>query len=74
MKEIAAACGYQGANYFARVFRQATGRSPHEYRQDLQRVACALEKQPKAVFYDHAEFGFALKPEVMAAATVHGAK
>jgi AraC-like DNA-binding protein len=74
VKEIAAACGYQGANYFARVFRQSTGRSPHEYRQDLHRVACALEKQPKAVFHDHDEFGFALKPEVMAAATVQTAR
>jgi AraC-like DNA-binding protein len=70
VKEIAVACGYHDANYFARVFRQSTGRSPQEYRMDLQRVTCALEKQPKAVFHDHEEFGFALKPEVMAAATV----
>lgn len=74
VKEIAVACGYHDANYFARVFRQSTGRSPHEYRLDLQRVACALEKQPKAVFHDHDEFGFALKPEVMAAATVQVAR
>lgn len=70
VKEIAAACGYNGANYFARVFRHVTGKSPHEYRQDLQRVACALEKQPKVVYYDREEFGFGLKPEVMAAAKV----
>jgi len=70
VKEIAAACGYSDANYFARVFRQATGQSPQEYRQGLQRVACAIEKDPKAVFADREEFGFALKPEVMAAAKV----
>lgn len=74
VKEIAAACGYDDANYFARVFRQSTGRSPHEYRLDRQRVACALEKQPKAVFHDREEFGFALRPEIMAAATVQTAR
>lgn len=74
VKEIAAACGYDDANYFARVFRQSTGRSPHEYRLNLQRVASALEKQPKAVFHDHEEFGFALPPEIMAAATVQTAR
>jgi len=74
VKEIAAACGYEGANYFARVFRKATGSSPHEYRHDLQRVACALEKQPKAVFDDHEEFGFALQPDVLAKATVEAGR
>lgn len=71
VKEIASACGFQSANYFARVFRQAMGRSPNEFREDLLRVGCALEKQPKAVFFNHEEFGFGLAPRVMNSATVH---
>jgi len=37
VKAVAAACGFSDANYFARVFRQATGRSPQEFRADFQR-------------------------------------
>jgi len=70
VKEVAAACGYQNANYFARVFRQATQRSPHEFRAELRQVACAVEKQPKVVYFDREEYGFGLRPEVLAAAEV----
>ncbi len=42
VKVIAAACGFSDANYFARVFRRATGRSPLQYRADAQRLAEAM--------------------------------
>lgn len=32
--EIAVRCGYANANYFAKVFREATGMSPAEYRRE----------------------------------------
>jgi len=44
VKAIAAGCGYSGSNYFCRLFRQATGRSPQQYRHDVRRIASALEK------------------------------
>ena len=54
---------------FARVFRKSTGRSPVQYRQDLQRIASSVEKEPKAVFFDREEHDFGLRPEVMARAS-----
>lgn len=69
MKEVAAACGFNDANYFARIFRKLTGRSPVQYRQDLQRIASAVEKEPKVVFFDREEHDFGLRPEVMARAS-----
>lgn len=68
VKEIAAASGFNDPNYFARVFRKSTGRSPVEFRQDLARVACMREQEPKVVYYDREEHGFGLRPEVMARA------
>lgn len=70
VKEVAVSCGFNDASYFARVFRKVTGCSPQEYRRNLQRISCAVEKEPKAVFYDHAEHDFGLQPEVMAKAEV----
>ncbi|PTY06171.1 hypothetical protein DB347_12020 [Opitutaceae bacterium EW11] len=70
VKEIAGACGYSDANYFARVFRQSTGRSPQQYREEGQRTACSVEKEPKVVFYNREEYGFGLSPEMMAKAHV----
>jgi AraC-like DNA-binding protein/mannose-6-phosphate isomerase-like protein (cupin superfamily) len=70
VKEIAAACGFNDPNYFTRVFRKATGRSPVQYRAELQQVACALEREPKVVYYDREERDFGLRPEVMAKADV----
>lgn len=70
VKEIATACGFNDPNYFTRVFRKATHRSPVQYRAELHRVASAIEGEPKAVFYDHEERHFGLKPEVMAKAEV----
>ncbi len=72
VKEIAAASGYRDPNYFARVFRQATQRSPIQYRDDLKRVACAIDGQPKVVYAEGAEYHFGLQPEVQARAHVHG--
>jgi AraC-like DNA-binding protein len=73
VKEIAVACGFNDPNYFTRVFRKATGVSPALFREQRHRVACALEREPKAVFEDHEEHGFALRPEVLARARVQSA-
>jgi len=70
MKEIATACGFNDPNYFTRVFRKATGRSPVQYRAELHHVASAIEREPKVVFFDHEEHDFGLRPEVMARAKV----
>ena len=35
--EIAEQCGYASANYFAKVFRDATGMSPLEYRKEREK-------------------------------------
>jgi transcriptional regulator GlxA family with amidase domain len=58
VKEIAAACGFADPNYFARVFRQATGRSPQQYRQDAQRIACTLEREPRTVHFTREDYDF----------------
>ncbi len=68
VKEIAVASGFNDPNYFARVFRKSTGRSPVEFRHDLARVACVREQEPKAVYFDREEHDFGLRPEVMARA------
>lgn len=34
--EIAQKCGYANANYFAKVFREATGMTPAEYRKSVE--------------------------------------
>lgn len=70
VKEIATACGYSDANYFARVFRRAMSKSPQEFRAEIHHVACMVEKQPKVVYYDTEEYGFGLAPQVMARAKV----
>jgi AraC-like DNA-binding protein/mannose-6-phosphate isomerase-like protein (cupin superfamily) len=68
VKEIAAACGFSDPNYFTRVFRKLTGRSPVKYRRDLQRLASATENEPKVVYFDREEHDFGLRPDVMAKA------
>ena len=70
VKEIAAACGFNDPNYFTRVFRKTTGRSPVQYRAELHHLASRLEREPKTVFFDHEEHDFGLRPEVMAKAEV----
>ena len=42
--EIAFDCGYADSNYFARVFRKATGQSPQQYRQQ---ALLGLYQQPR---------------------------
>ena len=32
IREVSLACGYTDANYFARVFKRITGKTPSEYR------------------------------------------
>ena len=36
MAEVAALAGFSDANYFARAFRRATGRSPSEFREGIR--------------------------------------
>jgi AraC-like DNA-binding protein len=57
VKVIAVGCGYRDAGYFGRVFRRATGRSPQQYRHDVQRAASALEMQPKTVYAEPKDHG-----------------
>ena len=68
VKEIAAACGFSEPNYFTRVFRKLMGRTPVQFRHDLLRVAKAVEKDPKVVYFDREEYDYGLRPEVMAKA------
>ncbi len=70
VKEIANACGFNDPNYFTRVFRKATGRSPVQYRAELHHVASHIEREPKVVYFDREENHFGLRPEVMAKAQV----
>jgi AraC-like DNA-binding protein/mannose-6-phosphate isomerase-like protein (cupin superfamily) len=70
VKEIATACGFNDPNYFTRVFRKATGRSPVQYRADLHHLASQIEREPKVVYYDREEHHFGLRPEVMSKAQV----
>lgn len=35
VKDISTACGYSDANYFTKVFKRITGKTPSEYRLDL---------------------------------------
>lgn len=65
VKEVAHACGFSDANYFARVFRKAMGRSPGEFRAEQYRLATALEKEPKVVFNDREEYNFGVSDAVM---------
>ncbi|MBI5423977.1 MAG: AraC family transcriptional regulator [Opitutae bacterium] len=48
VKTIAASCGFADANYFARVFRQATGRSPQQYRVDARQLEETLRQPARA--------------------------
>jgi AraC-like DNA-binding protein len=57
VKVIAAGCGYRDAGYFGRLFRQATNRSPQEYRREAQRAASSLEMQPKTVYAQQKDHG-----------------
>ncbi|HEX9781106.1 MAG TPA: helix-turn-helix transcriptional regulator [Opitutaceae bacterium] len=49
VKSIAAACGFGDAAYFARVFRQATSRSPRQFRIHALRNARAPESRPQVL-------------------------
>lgn len=71
VKEIAIACGFNDPNYFTRVFRKATGRSPVQFRAERHHLASRIEREPKVVYFDHEERGFGLRPEVMARAQVN---
>jgi len=70
VKEIAVACGFNDPNYFARVFRKATGRSPVQYRAEMHHLVSKIEREAKVVYYDREEHDFGLRPEVMAKAKV----
>ncbi len=54
VKSVAAACGFSEANYFARVFRQATGRSPQQFRNDVRRISQIGARPPVGRAQAHA--------------------
>ena len=54
VKSVAAACGFSDANYFARVFRQATGRSPQQFRSEVRRIQQAGARPPVGRAQAHA--------------------
>lgn len=49
VKMIASACGFGDANYFTRVFKQKTGRSPLQYRQEHERQSLAAGAEPQVI-------------------------
>lgn len=56
ISEIAYASGFADPAYFARVFKQHKGNTPHEYRAQTSLRRTAPEAQPKTVYYDRTDF------------------
>lgn len=56
ISEIAYASGFSDPAYFARVFKQHKGVTPHEYRQQLESQRHQPEERPKTVYFDHVDF------------------
>lgn len=56
VSEIAYASGFADPAYFARVFRQHKGMTPHEYRAQLESHRALQEGQPKTVYFDHVDY------------------
>ncbi len=62
ISEVAWACGFADAGYFARVFRKHTGLSPQAYRRRLAGELSREEDNPKTVYHDRADYGFGASP------------
>ena len=56
VSEIAYASGFADPAYFARVFKQHKGMTPHEYRAQLESHRALEEGQPKTVYFDHVDY------------------
>ena len=56
VSEIAYASGFADPAYFARVFKQHKGVTPHEYRAELAAHRTLQEGQPKTVYFDHVDY------------------
>lgn len=56
VKSISAACGFSDSSYFCRVFRQIVGQTPQHFRAKYYRASLALERRPKTVLAQGAQF------------------
>jgi len=56
VKAIGAACGFGDTSYFCRVFRQAVGLSPQDFRAQYYRANLEVENRPKTVLASGANF------------------
>jgi AraC-like DNA-binding protein/mannose-6-phosphate isomerase-like protein (cupin superfamily) len=56
VSEIAWSVGFQDPAYFGRVFRKFMGKSPQDYREELQKRPGKAEPIPKTVYNDREDF------------------
>lgn len=56
VSEIAYASGFADPAYFARVFKQHKGMTPHEFRLKLEAARQQQDSQPKTVYHDRLDF------------------
>jgi AraC-like DNA-binding protein len=56
ISEIAYAGGFADPAYFARVFKQHKGMTPHDYRAQLEAQRKQPDQQPKTVYFDRQDF------------------
>lgn len=56
ISEVAYATGFSDPAYFARVFKQHTGLSPHEFRAAMDRRRTLPEAEPKTVYFDRVDY------------------
>jgi len=56
VKAIGAACGFSTRVIFCRVFRQVVGQTPQDYRAHYYRATLEIERRPKTVLAEGAQF------------------
>jgi AraC-like DNA-binding protein/mannose-6-phosphate isomerase-like protein (cupin superfamily) len=56
VSEIAYTSGFADPAYFARVFKQHKGMTPHEYRAQRESHRALQEGQPKTVYFDRVDY------------------
>jgi AraC-like DNA-binding protein/mannose-6-phosphate isomerase-like protein (cupin superfamily) len=56
ISQIAYASGFSDPAYFARVFKQHKGATPHEFRLQLETQRQRQEDKPKTVYHDHLDY------------------
>ncbi|MBI5767692.1 MAG: AraC family transcriptional regulator [Verrucomicrobia bacterium] len=62
VSEIAYAGGFADPAYFARVFKQHKGATPHDYRAQLEAQRTQKEAQPKTVYFDRLDYTHGAPP------------